>query len=105
MALFDDNVRTAWHRTAGSKTLRPFTAPPLKKLKPCPGDTEMIEKLESVALTEDLPEHGLQHGNVGIVVLVHGRGEAYEVEFVSLGGEQLALLTLDAGQGYHLPAR
>ena len=65
----------------------------------------MIEELDRIALTQDLPEHGLERDDLGTVVLVHGQGVAYEVEFVALDGEQLALLTLDAGQGYHLPTR
>ena len=58
----------------------------------------MIEGLDSIALTQDLPEDGLERGDLGTVVLVHGQGVAYEVEFVALDGEQLALLTLEADQ-------
>lgn len=58
----------------------------------------MIEELDSIALSADLPEHGLERGDLGTVVLVHGRSAAYEVEFVALGGEQLALLILEADQ-------
>jgi hypothetical protein len=58
----------------------------------------VIQELEAVALTQDLPEHGLERGDVGAVVLVHGNGLAYEVEFVGYDGSTLALLTLEAGQ-------
>jgi hypothetical protein len=58
----------------------------------------MIEELERVVLTIDLPEHGLQAGDVGTVVLVHNQGEGYEVEFVALDGETVALVSLYADQ-------
>jgi uncharacterized protein DUF4926 len=57
----------------------------------------MIRELDSVVLTCDLPEYGLKHGDVGTVVLEHlGRG--YEVEFITLDGETVAVLSLGADQ-------
>ena len=44
----------------------------------------MIQELDSVVLTTDLPEHGLVQGDIGTIVLVHGDGKGYEVEFVTL---------------------
>ena len=35
----------------------------------------MIEELEDVILTCDLPEHGLTQGDIGTVVLVHKEGK------------------------------
>ncbi len=58
----------------------------------------MIEELKIVALTEDLPEHGLQNGDVGTVVFVYGEGAAYEVEFVTFEGETIAVTTVRANQ-------
>ncbi len=58
----------------------------------------MIEELSSVVLTSDLPEHGLRSGDIGTVVLVHRDGEGYEIEFTTLGGETLAVVTLNAAQ-------
>ena len=58
----------------------------------------MIKKLDQIVLTEDLPEHGLRAGDVGTVVLVHRQGEGYEVEFVALDGETLAVTSLLASQ-------
>lgn len=49
-----------------------------------------------MVLTCDLPEHGLQAGDVGAVVHRYGDGESFEVEFVNAEGKTLALLTLDA---------
>jgi hypothetical protein len=58
----------------------------------------MIRELESVALLNDLPEEGLKRGDIGTVVLVHQRGKGYEVEFATLDGETLAVVTLLAEQ-------
>jgi hypothetical protein len=41
-----------------------------------------IMEPDAVALTCDLPHHGLKRGDVGTPVLVHGKGEAFQVEFV-----------------------
>jgi hypothetical protein len=41
-----------------------------------------IEDLDVVALLRDLPEEGLEKGQSGTVVLTHGAGEAFEVEFI-----------------------
>ena len=53
-----------------------------------------INELDAVALTCDLPAHGLMRGDVGTAVLVHGKGKAFEVEFVGYDGHTVALLTL-----------
>ena len=57
----------------------------------------MMKELESAVLTVDLPEHGLSAGDLGTIVLVHGN-EGYEVEFVTLEGETLAVVSLSADQ-------
>lgn len=57
-----------------------------------------IKELDVVALTCDLPEHGLVQGDVGTAVLVHGNGTAFEVEFVGYDGHTVALLTLERNQ-------
>jgi hypothetical protein len=53
----------------------------------------MIQELDTVILTRDIPEQKLRKGDLGAVVLVHQDGAAYEVEFVTLGGETLAVVT------------
>ncbi|MBZ0301179.1 MAG: DUF4926 domain-containing protein [Anaerolineae bacterium] len=58
----------------------------------------MLEELEIVVLTDDLPEHGLKAGDVGTIVLVHGEAEGYEVEFTSLTGETLAIVSVYPNQ-------
>ncbi len=55
----------------------------------------MIKELDSVVLTRDLPEHGLKSGDVGTVVLVHG-SDGYEVEFMTLGGDSIAVVSLES---------
>ncbi len=57
----------------------------------------MIRELDTVVLTEDLPEHGLKQGDIGTVVLVHHQ-PGYEVEFISLDGETLAVVSLTQQQ-------
>lgn len=58
----------------------------------------MITEHASVVLTEDISSSGLQAGDVGVVVHIHGQGAAYEVEFMTLDGGTLAIETLDARQ-------
>jgi Domain of unknown function (DUF4926) len=54
----------------------------------------MIKELDQIVLTTELPEYGLQAGDIGTVVLVHQGGAGYEVEFVTLDGETLAVVSL-----------
>ena len=56
----------------------------------------MIKELDTIILTRDIPEQKLRKGDLGAVVFVHEGGAAYEVEFVTLGGGTLAVVTLPA---------
>lgn len=47
---------------------------------------------------KDLPGDGLQAGDVGTVVHIHRQGEAFEVEFVTLDGGTVAVITLLSSQ-------
>jgi hypothetical protein len=58
----------------------------------------MIQELDDIILECDLPEHGLRRGDIGTVVLVHQGGKGYEVEFTTLDGETVAVVTLLASQ-------
>ncbi|MGH7827888.1 MAG: DUF4926 domain-containing protein [Candidatus Binatia bacterium] len=49
-------------------------------------------------MRKEVPEQGLKTGDVGTVIHVHKKGEAFEVQFVALDGETLAIATLDASQ-------
>jgi hypothetical protein len=52
-----------------------------------------FKTLECVVLARDVPEHGLQKGDVGAVVETMAP-DGLEVEFVAASGETIALLTL-----------
>ncbi len=58
----------------------------------------MIEELTSVVLTTNLPERGLQAGDIGTVVLVHQEGKGYTVEFMTVSGDTVAVITVPAEQ-------
>ena len=56
----------------------------------------MIKELDPVVLTESQPEEELEAGDVGWVVMVHGDGAGYEVEFVTLTGDTISVVTVPA---------
>ena len=58
----------------------------------------MIKEHDCVVLTKDLPEDGLVAGDIGTVVHIHNGGTGYEVEFMTLTGETVAIVTLLASQ-------
>ncbi len=58
----------------------------------------MIREHDCIVLTENLPDTGLAAGDVGTVVHIHGAGAGYEVEFMTLVGETVAVVTLLPGQ-------
>lgn len=55
-----------------------------------------IQPLDVVVLTRDLPEHGLQRGDLGTVVEQYGP-DGMGVEFVAASGRTQALVTLRPG--------
>jgi len=57
-----------------------------------------LRELDLAALRQDLPALGLIGGDVGTIVLVHGDGAAYEVEFMTADGRTVAVETLTANQ-------
>lgn len=58
----------------------------------------MIHEHDCIVLTDDLPNVGLKAGDVGTIVHIHAGGEAYEVEFMTLTGETVAVATVQASQ-------
>jgi hypothetical protein len=58
----------------------------------------MIKELDSVVLAVDLPAHRLKVGDVGTIVHVHVGGKGFEVEFVALDGETVAVASLTAAE-------
>jgi hypothetical protein len=55
-----------------------------------------IGEHDLVVLTADIPEENLKQGDVGTVVLTHRAGAGFEVEFATLAGETLAVVTVPA---------
>ncbi|MGF1613972.1 MAG: DUF4926 domain-containing protein [Gammaproteobacteria bacterium] len=54
----------------------------------------MIKEHDCVVLTQDLPEEKMKAGDIGTVVHVHQGGAGYEVEFMTLASETVAIITL-----------
>ena len=57
-----------------------------------------IKEHDRVVLTANLVDEKLAAGDVGTVVHVYRGGGAFEVEFVSLDGETVAVVTLERTQ-------
>ncbi len=57
-----------------------------------------MNELDCIVLTTDIPENGLKAGDIGTIVMVHKAGQGFEVEFVTLDGETLAVVSLSAAQ-------
>lgn len=54
-----------------------------------------ISEHDRVVLTGDVPDHKRAAGDVGTAIHVYGGGRAFEVEFVAINGETVAIVTLD----------
>jgi len=54
----------------------------------------VIKELDLVVLTRDIPESGLKAGDVGTIILAHAGGQGFEVEFITLTGDTLAVITV-----------
>ena len=58
----------------------------------------MIKELDTVVLDVDLPEYHLEKGDIGTVVSIHQNHKGYEVEFITLEGETLVVISLFPSQ-------
>ena len=58
----------------------------------------MISEHDVVVLTQDMPDDGLTAGDAGTVVHVHPNSAGYEVEFMTLNGQTIAVVTVMAKQ-------
>lgn len=58
----------------------------------------VIQELEDVILESDFPQSGHQRGDMGTIVLVHQGDKGDEVEFTTLDGETVAVVTLPTSQ-------
>jgi hypothetical protein len=56
---------------------------------------EDFKLLDVVALTVDLPEHGLHRGQVGTIVEILADGRAFEVEFADEDGRTWETLGIE----------
>ena len=61
-------------------------------------DVEKIKLLDVVALTHDIPEHNLKRGEVGTVVEILSKGDAFEVEFSDRNGQMYESLSFRPSQ-------
>lgn len=53
-----------------------------------------MQELERVALVQDLPEYGLKKDDIGMIVHIYGDHTGYEVEFVTLSGDLVAMVSV-----------
>jgi len=54
----------------------------------------MIKELDTVVLKRNVPEYGLEVGDIGAVVHTYENNKALEVEFVTGEGDTVAVVTL-----------
>ncbi|AQG81718.1 DUF4926 domain-containing protein [Spirosoma montaniterrae] len=57
-----------------------------------------MNEFDLVVLNENIPAKRLKAGDVGTILTVYSEGKAFEVEFVTLTGEAVAIETLLAHQ-------
>jgi len=58
----------------------------------------VINEHERVVLTSDLPRYRLKAGDMGVVIMIHGDHEGYELEIFSADGHTLDVVTVEANQ-------
>jgi len=58
----------------------------------------VIKEHHRVVLKKNLAGQGLRAGDVGTVIHIYKAEEAFEVEFLTLHGETVAIATLEASQ-------
>lgn len=58
----------------------------------------MLKEHDVVALTADAPEDGLEAGDVGAIVAIHGDGESFSVEVLTLDGGTAGIAVVSADQ-------
>lgn len=54
----------------------------------------MIHELDQIVLTADIAGTQFKAGDVGVVVHIYESGQHFEVEFFSLGGDTLDIVTV-----------
>ena len=56
----------------------------------------MLKEHDRVVLKTDISQERLEAGDVGTVLHVHAKGDAFEVEFLTLEGETVSVTTIPA---------
>lgn len=59
-------------------------------------ENQMIKELDLVVLTHDIEKFGLKSGDFGTVVHCYEDKKGFEVEFVTVEGKTIAVVTLTA---------
>ena len=55
-----------------------------------------MKELDTVVVNKDIPGHGIECGDIGVIVHTYADKSAVEVEFVSGEGTTLGVITLRA---------
>ena len=55
-----------------------------------------MKELDTVVVNKDIPDHGIERGDIGVVVHTYEDKSAVEVEFVSGEGTTLGVITLQS---------
>jgi uncharacterized protein DUF4926 len=84
-------IRRVWVFETGKET-----APVRHGVPDIEKEIIMREK-DLVVWTRDVLDRGLRAGDIGTIVVVHREGAGYEVEFSTLAGRTLAVVTVRAG--------
>jgi hypothetical protein len=58
----------------------------------------MLKEHERAVLTIELPDYGLKIGDVGTIVHIYSDEMAYEIEFFTLDGHRLDVVTVEISQ-------
>jgi hypothetical protein len=58
----------------------------------------MIKEHDCMVLKKSIAGQKLKAGDVGTVIHVYNKGEAFEVEFLTLHGDTVVIATLEASQ-------
>lgn len=56
----------------------------------------MIKELDRIILNKDISGANLKKGDIGTVIMIYNDGEGYEVEFITLDGDNVSVETLNS---------
>ncbi len=58
----------------------------------------MIKEHDRIVLLKNIPDEGLQSGDVGTVIHIYNGNKAFEIEFMTLNGHTVTVVTLLSSQ-------